>query len=81
MSRGYTLGMRYQVILMPGEDGWIVAECPALPGCISQGLTRDAALANIAEAISGWLEVERLDNADAVPLARRIELTEVEVAA
>jgi predicted RNase H-like HicB family nuclease len=44
------------VVLRPGEDGWIVAECPVLPGCISQGKTREEALANISEAISLCLE-------------------------
>jgi predicted RNase H-like HicB family nuclease len=44
------------VVLRPGEDGWIVAECPVLPGCISQGKTRDEALSNIREAIALCLE-------------------------
>ena len=44
------------MVLRPGEDGWIVAECPMLPGCVSQGKTRDEALANIREAISLCLE-------------------------
>jgi predicted RNase H-like HicB family nuclease len=44
------------VILLPGEDGWLVAECPVLPGCISQGRTREEALANIREAIELCLE-------------------------
>ena len=39
------------VVLRSGEDGWIVAECPVLPGCVSQGKTREEALANIREAI------------------------------
>jgi predicted RNase H-like HicB family nuclease len=47
---------RLPVVLRPGEDGWIVAECPVLPGCISQGRTRDEALANIREAIELCLE-------------------------
>jgi predicted RNase H-like HicB family nuclease len=38
------------------EDGVFVAECPALPGCISQGKTRDEALANIRDAIHGYVE-------------------------
>ena len=42
-----------QVIIFPGEDGFWVAECPSLPGCISQGETREAAVANIREAIEG----------------------------
>jgi predicted RNase H-like HicB family nuclease len=46
-----------QVILYPGEDGYIVAECPSLPGCISQGKTREEALVNIREAIQLYIEV------------------------
>ena len=44
------------VVLRPGEDGWTVAECPMIPGCISQGRTRDEALQNIQEAIELCLE-------------------------
>ncbi len=44
-----------QVILYPGEDGYWVAECPSLPGCISQGKTKEEALANIKEAIRGYI--------------------------
>jgi predicted RNase H-like HicB family nuclease len=39
------------IILLPGEDGQVVAECPVTPGCISQGRTREEALRNIREAI------------------------------
>lgn len=44
-----------QVVLHPGEDGYWVAECPSLPGCISQGESRDAAIANIREAIQEYV--------------------------
>jgi predicted RNase H-like HicB family nuclease len=44
-----------QVILYPGEDQYYVAECPSLPGCISQGLTREEAIVNIREAIQGYI--------------------------
>jgi len=44
------------VVLHPGEDGWIVAECPVIPGCISQGRDREDALRNIGEAIALCLE-------------------------
>ncbi len=44
-----------QVILYPGEDGYWVVECPSLPGCISQGETRQAAIANIKEAIEVYI--------------------------
>ncbi len=44
-----------QVIIYPGEDGYWVAECPTLPGCISQGKSREEAVANISEAIRGYI--------------------------
>jgi len=44
-----------QVIVYPGEDGYWVAEVPSLPGCISQGKTREEAVANIREAIRGYI--------------------------
>jgi predicted RNase H-like HicB family nuclease len=46
-----------QVIISPGEDGFWVAECPSLPGCISQGETRAEAIANIREAIDAYIAV------------------------
>jgi len=46
------------VVIDQGEDGFFVASCPALKGCWSQGETEDEALANIREAIEGWLEAE-----------------------
>ena len=44
-----------QVILYPGENGFWVAECPTLPGCISQGDTTESAIKNIREAIEGYV--------------------------
>ena len=44
-----------QVLVYRGEDQYWVAECPSLPGCISQGLTREEALRNIQEAIRGYV--------------------------
>jgi predicted RNase H-like HicB family nuclease len=44
----------HKVILYPGEDGYWVAECPSLPGCISQGKTKADARANIREALEGY---------------------------
>lgn len=46
-----------KVLLYPGEDGYFVVEVPSLPGCISQGKTREEALANIEEAITLYIEV------------------------
>ena len=48
--------MRLPVILTEGEDGYIVAEIPVLPGCISQGKTKEEALANMKEAAELCLE-------------------------
>ena len=50
--------MIFHVTMEAAEDGWIVAECPALPGCVSQGRDEEQALANIKEAITGWLWAE-----------------------
>ncbi len=49
--------MKLVVTLERDEDGMFVAECPAIPGCLSQGKTRQEALANIREAIRECLEV------------------------
>ena len=42
-------------IIYPGEDGYWVAECPVLPGCISQGKTREEAVQNVREAIDAYV--------------------------
>jgi len=44
-----------QVILYPGEIGYWVAECPSLPGCVSQGKTKEDAIQNIREAIEAYI--------------------------
>ena len=49
--------MKLHVIIEKDESGYYVAEVPVLPGCLSQEKTHEEAIANIAEAIEGWLEV------------------------
>jgi len=49
--------MQYHIRLMQSEEGWAVS-CPALPGCHSQGVTRQEAVDNIRIAIREWLDVE-----------------------
>jgi predicted RNase H-like HicB family nuclease len=44
-----------QIIIYPGEDSFWIAECPSLPGCISQGETKEEAIQNIREAIQGYI--------------------------
>ena len=48
--------MKFRIVIEEGEDGVYVVECPTLPGCISQGKTREEALRNIKDAIEGYLE-------------------------
>jgi predicted RNase H-like HicB family nuclease len=49
--------MQYRIRLIQSEEGWAVS-CPSLPGCHSQGATREEAVENIKTAIREWLEVE-----------------------
>lgn len=67
--------MKYTVILEPGEDGYIIVNVPALPGCITQGKTREEALKNAREAIELYIEVLKEDN-EPIP---RDTGTEVEI--
>ncbi|HLE53539.1 MAG TPA: type II toxin-antitoxin system HicB family antitoxin [Anaerolineales bacterium] len=53
-----------QIILFRGEDGFWVAECPSLPGCISQGKTREETIRNIREAIQGYIAALEEDGLD-----------------
>jgi predicted RNase H-like HicB family nuclease len=50
------------VIIYPGEDGYFVAEVPSLPGCISQGNSKEEALTNIREAIRVYIAALQDDN-------------------
>jgi len=50
-----------QVILYHGEDGYWVAECPSLPGCISQGKTKEEAINNVREVIEGYIAALKED--------------------
>jgi predicted RNase H-like HicB family nuclease len=51
-----------QVLIYPGEDGYWIAECPSLPGCISQGKTKEEAIVNIREAIGAYTSALREDD-------------------
>jgi predicted RNase H-like HicB family nuclease len=68
--------MKYRVKVEQDEDGVYVATCPTLPGCVSQGITRDEALVNIREAIELYLESLR-KHGDAVPPGIEEEIVEV----
>jgi predicted RNase H-like HicB family nuclease len=64
--------MKLHVIVEQDETGYYVAEVPALPGCLSQGKTREQALFNIKEAIEGWLEV--MESKHAIDPSRAVEV-------
>lgn len=66
--------MKFVVTVERDEDGMFVAECPAIPGCLSQGKTREEALRNIRDAIALCLETRREEG---LPLT--VETAEVEV--
>ena len=68
--------MKFNVTIDRDEDGVWIVECPAIPGCVSQGANREAALENIKEAIALCLEVRAEKG---LPLT--IETRQVEVAA
>jgi len=67
--------MTRRVVLYPGEDGYVVAEVPSLPGCISQGKSREEALENVREAIALHVDVLR-DRGEPVP-EDHVEMVEV----
>jgi antitoxin HicB len=70
--------MKFRVIIEQDEDGIFVANCPTLPGCISQGKTRSEAHANIKEAIQGYLESLKKHN-DPIPPPITEEIIEIAV--
>ena len=68
--------MIFHVTIEEAEDGWFVVECPALPGCVSQGQDQKEALENIKEAITAWLWAEDKKAVANLPSDHlRVELT------
>ncbi len=68
--------MRFRVIIEQDEDGVFVAVCPTLPGCVSQGKTRDDAILNIKDAIEGYLASLKKHN-EPIPPSIEEEVVEV----
>jgi len=77
-ANGYHGTMKFRVLIEPDEDGVFVAECPALPGCVSQGKTRAEAVANIRDAIQGYLHSLQKRN-EPIPSPVAEEIVEVPV--
>ena len=70
--------MKFRIIIEQDEDGVFIAECPTLPGCVSQGNTRKDALNNIQDAIKGYLESLRKHN-QPIPPSIEEEIVEVTI--
>ncbi|HDK81574.1 MAG TPA: type II toxin-antitoxin system HicB family antitoxin [Nitrospirae bacterium] len=70
--------MKYRILIEQDEDGFFVAECPALPGCVSQGESRVEAIKNVQDAIKGYLESLKKHD-EPIPPAIEEEIIEVAV--
>lgn len=70
--------MKYRITLQKDEDGAYVAKCPSLPGCISQGKSRNEALDNIKDAIEGYLQSLK-KHSEPIPPSIDEELVEINV--
>ncbi|MBF0554797.1 MAG: type II toxin-antitoxin system HicB family antitoxin [Nitrospirae bacterium] len=60
-----------QVIIYPGDDGYWISECPSLPGCVTQGKTKEEVIANVKEAIGLYVEVLMERMCPKTPLKRQ----------
>ena len=67
--------MKFTVTLDRDEDGVWITECPSIPGCVSQGSTKDKALANVEEAIQLCLEVRSERGLPLTLETKQIEVT------
>ena len=70
--------MNYRILIEQDEDGIFVAECPSLPGCISQGKTRSEAIENIKDAIYCYIQSLKKHN-EPVPPSINEEIVEVAI--
>lgn len=70
--------MKFAITFEQDEDGYVVVSCPALPGCHSQGRTKEEAVANIKEAIRGYMASMR-NHGETIPAITEVEEVEVAV--
>ena len=67
--------MKFVITMFRDEDGMVVADCPAIPGCVSQGKTEEEAKRNIREAIQACLEVRAEKGMPLTVTTRQVEVT------
>jgi predicted RNase H-like HicB family nuclease len=67
--------MKFVITMFRDEDGMVVADCPAIPGCVSQGKTEEEAEQNIREAIQACLEVRAEKGMPLTVTTRQVEVT------
>jgi antitoxin HicB len=70
--------MKFRVAIEQDEDGKFIASCPTLPGCLSDGNTRDEALVNIKDAIEGYL-TSVVKSGDPIPSPISEEVVDVDL--
>ncbi len=70
--------MKFRVLIEQDEDGVFVAQVPSLPGCVSQGKTRDEAMLNVREAVAGYVESLRVHD-EPIPPSIGEEVVDVAV--
>lgn len=70
--------MKFRVVIEQDEDGKFTASCPTLPGCWSQGVTRDEARRNITDAMTGYLESLR-KHGDPIPPPIEVEIIDIDI--
>ena len=68
--------MKFRILIEQDEDAMFVAECPSLPGCISQGKSRKEAVENIKDAIEGYIASLK-KHKEAIPLPIEEEVVEI----
>ncbi len=68
--------IKFRILIEQDEEGIFIAECPSLPGCISEGKTRKEALLNIHDAVEGYLESLKKHN-EPIPPSIEEEMVEI----